>query len=96
MFSGKVKPEERLFSSIPGPKNEDTYQPVFIDTLDESNLRKGTTELCGDVLPCKFDYQLIGKPSIALATKEFVTKFDALQKDIETGKIFFFKLFISF
>lgn len=82
--SWKVKPEERLFTSIPEPKDEDTYQPVFIDTLDESNLRNGTAELCGDVLPCKFDYQLIGKPSIALATKKFVTKFDALQKDIET------------
>ncbi|XP_052827306.1 sushi domain-containing protein 2 isoform X1 [Octopus bimaculoides] len=81
----RVAAKDSLFSKSykPATPEEDNYQPVFIDKLDENNLRNGTIKLCGDVAPCRFDFQVIGKPSVALAIKNFVAKFSALKKDIE-------------
>ncbi|GAB1602998.1 sushi domain-containing protein 2-like isoform X2 [Argonauta hians] len=82
----RVVAGESLLSKLYTPQIESSYQPVFIDKLDETNLRNGTIELCGDVPPCRFDFQVIGKPAVALATKNFVAKFSALQRDIEVVK----------
>lgn len=86
--TGRVAAKDSLFSKSykPAATENNHYQPVFIDKLDENNLRNGTIELCGDVAPCRFDFQVIGKPSVALAIKNFVAKFSALQKDIEVGE----------
>lgn len=53
--------------------------------MDQSNLRNGTEEICGDQIQCRFDFEVTGIESIAKSTKEFVSKFDSLRRDIQPG-----------
>lgn len=92
-FSGAVPPSENLFSdTLLGTRRDTTqktlnYVPVFVDKMDNRDIRNGTNELCGNVMQCVFDYQVTGNKELAKSTLKAVEKFKLIQENIKKGQL---------
>ncbi|KAL4218756.1 hypothetical protein ACF0H5_021343 [Mactra antiquata] len=63
--------------------NNISYEPVFIGALSDLIAPNDTEQICGDNEPCKFDYLVTRKQSVAQSTAQFTNKFDALKKELD-------------
>lgn len=89
-LSGEVPENESLFlnSTPQGMEKLDisNYVPVFLDEkTDQLPQRNGTDAMCGDIVQCKFDFQVTGNEAIAKSTAKFIENFKVLQEDLMKG-----------
>jgi len=83
-ISGNVTSAESILSApLHESHQELSFQPLFIDELKDPN--NATLALCGDNVNCQFDYQITGKESIAMETKEFGDGFKEIKMTLTTG-----------
>jgi len=83
-ISGNVTSAESILSApLQESHQELSFQPLFIDELKDPN--NATLALCGDNVNCQFDYQITGKESIAMETKEFGDGFKEIKMTLTTG-----------
>uniref|UniRef100_A0A2C9KTK4 Sushi domain-containing protein n=1 Tax=Biomphalaria glabrata TaxID=6526 RepID=A0A2C9KTK4_BIOGL len=57
------------------------YTPTFADEIKIT--RNDTLKICGNNNQCKFDYEVTGKESIALSTKNFNERFEERINEIQ-------------
>ncbi|XP_055896102.1 sushi domain-containing protein 2-like isoform X1 [Biomphalaria glabrata] len=82
-LSWEVSQNDSLFTELVSDNMSEQldYTPTFADEIKIT--RNDTLKICGNNNQCKFDYEVTGKESIALSTKNFNERFEERINEIQ-------------